>query len=132
MSYVRKMKRICNDARNCILYFLKMLNSIFRKAIKEFITKIYTGMMKAFASLIAAVLEIKERMWRISPNWMKQDLTTEGIYLSVDISVWKITSWFFCTISRRNSIRAKINNINRKIYVIWIKQEICRVMWINR
>ena len=26
---------------------------------------------------------------------MKQDLTTDGIYLSLDISVWKITSWFF-------------------------------------
>ena len=30
----------------------------------------------------------------------------------------------FCPITRQNSIRAKIININRKIYIIWFKQEI--------
>ena len=35
----------------------------------------------------------------------------------------------FCIITGINSFRAKINNINRKIYIIWIKQEIYSVLF---
>ena len=38
-SYVPKMRRITNNASNFILYFLKATNRIFRKAIREAITK---------------------------------------------------------------------------------------------
>ena len=47
---------------------------------------------------------------------MKQDLTIDEMW------TWTYQSenytMVFCTITRRNSIRAKINNINRKIYII--------------
>ena len=36
---MRKMKRICNDSSNCILYFLQALIRIFRKTLERLLQK---------------------------------------------------------------------------------------------
>ena len=43
------MRRICNNANYCILYFLRAMNIIFRKTIKEANTKISTGINKCIS-----------------------------------------------------------------------------------
>ena len=93
--YVRKMKRICNDASNCILYFLQAMTRIFRNVIKDSITKILTGMNKSISKCDSTsfrnkwknatqITELKEAIF--NNRW---DVYIHGL------SVWKIGPRFF-------------------------------------
>ena len=126
------MKKICNDSSHCIFYFLQVMNRIFRKTIKETITKLYTGMNKSISYYDSICFRDKRtnatEITKLDEARFNNRL---DVFIHEHISLKNYTK-VFCIINKRNSIRTKINIINRKMYIIWIKQEIFSFIWINR